>query len=134
MEDKKLEQLESKVQTSFDNLNSKLDLYNQKLNEVIPIINNINVMDKKSGNGFKIDINLKNTKLIIPVFIIFFLIIFGILYKIKPKFICNIILNEKTHFNEQKLSIFKLILYSFAISAIIVFCIIFGFFIIKMKK
>jgi hypothetical protein len=134
MEDKKLERLESKVQASFDNLNSKLDSYNQKLNEVIPIVSEINNINKQNNKGLKININFKNPKLIIPAFVGVFFIICLILYKTSPKFICNTILNEKTHFNEQKLSVFKLILYSSTISAIIVFCVIFTIFIINMKK
>lgn len=132
MEDKKLEKLENKVQASFDSLNSKLDSYNQKLNEVIPIINNTNnIVNKKE---FKISMNMMNIKFIIPILIVIFLVVYGVLYLISPKFICSEYLNKETHFKEQKINLFKHILFSLAISIILEFCIIFTYYIINMKR
>lgn len=89
----------------MDDLHTKLLQFNNKLDGIIDT-NTI----KETNKAVKI-----NYIYLVILGVIFALTSF-ILKSVKPRFVCNEKLNVDTHFNEYKLSIFKLILYSLCIS------------------
>ena len=69
----------------------------------------------------------------IVIFFTLFLLVCYILNSSKPAFISNKVLNEKTHFIEKQISIFKLVLYSFTISIGTIIVLVISYYIYKMK-
>jgi len=105
------------------NLNNKVQLYNKRVNE---LISNNTKKDVNSSKPFKFNFNIKSNIIIGISFFAILITVFYILKLIKPEFICNKILNEKTHFYEYNISIFSHILFticiSIGISLLIYFC------------
>ena len=125
--------LENKIQSNFDIFNDKLYAYNNKMNDIM-IVDGISSIKKESN------FNLNSTSILkfgqngsIAIFGILFAFVCYILNSSKPAFVCNKILNTDTHFIENKVSFFKLILYSFTISIGIIIVLSISYYIYKMK-
>ena len=100
-----IKKLENTVQDNIDILSEKIVNYNKKLKE-------FNLDGKLEYRRIK-KINL-NFKFILPCcFILLYIIIYFILLKSQPNFVCDKIKNDKTYFIEDKLSNFKLISFTF---------------------
>ena len=87
----------------------------------------------ESKISFKNLFNL-NSSMSISITVIITVIVGFILYKTKPDFVCNIVNNKDTFFNEKQLSIFKLILYTIFITILIIIAIYFSMYVYKMKN
>ena len=117
-----IKQLENKMQNNIDILSEKIDIYNKKLKEF-----NIdgNTQTKKKFSF--------NSKFILPVFILLYISIYIILSKLQPDFVCDIMKNEKTFFINKNLSIFKLIIFTLAISLCVIILFYFSYYIYNLK-
>ena len=123
--------LENKIQSNFDIFNEKLYAYNNKMNDIM-------IVDGTSS--FKREPNFNPTSILkfgqtgsLVIFGVLFAFVCYILNSSKPAFICNKVLNTNTHFIENNISFFKLILYSFTISIGIIIVLAISYYIYKMK-
>jgi len=127
--EEKIKILEDKIQENYDIFNNKLSLYNNKMNELIEYDGVI----KTTKSNFKNFFNL-NSSISVSIIVIITVIVGFILYKIKPEFVCIVVNNKDTFFNEKQLSIFKLILYTICITILIIIIIYFSMYVYKMKN
>ena len=125
--------LENKIQNNFDIFNEKLYTYNNKINDIM-VLDGISSVKKGAVSSFDYNSILKfgQTRNIVIFFTLFVLVCY-ILNSSKPAFICNKVLNDKTHFIENQMSVFKLALYSFTISIGIIIVLVISYYIYKMK-
>jgi len=129
--DEKIKLLECKIQENFEIFNQKLNVYNEKINNIISV-------DGKTTKKFSflsLDSILKFNS---PINLIACFFIFGvvgfILYIGKPGFICDKVIDQHTHFYEVKVSFTKLLMYTFVISLSVIIAIILSLFIYRMKS
>jgi len=109
-------------------LNNKIESYKNRVDSLVPTAKKQETSKKTGFNLFNIKIKL-NIVIISSVFIIFFIITFYILKFFKPKYICNKVVNETTHFHEYKICIFKHLLYNVMITICIACLVYLGYFI-----
>ena len=114
-----IKDLENKVNENLNYFKNKIDGYNDKLREIQPQTNISNKESLFKKFNFNFGFGLNITKMFLPLVILFVCLS---LY-IRPNFICNKVVNEDTKFNEYKISLSKLILYSLIASIIISFII-----------
>ena len=96
-----------------ENLNKNIDGYKDKLSKLI----DIPITNAKKG-GIVVSKKINISIIICFVLIGSFPVGFA-LYNIKPAFICNLTTNPDTHFNENKISVFKLVTHALGISIIV---------------
>ena len=114
--DDEIQQLNDKIDGSFQHFNKKLEVYSGKLNEVIgdggfnneinrPVIANISMKIKS------INFNYIYIALVVTLFLVY-----NFLNVTKPQFITEKILNNETHFNENRINVLAHVSYTFLIS------------------
>ena len=119
-----IKQLENKMQDNIEILSDKIDNYNKKLKE----FNNDDIVRVKKTKF------VLNYKLILPLFVLLYIFIYIILSKIQPDFVVDKIKNEKTFFITKSLSIFKLIIFTFAITLCVLILLYFSYYIYNLKE
>ena len=129
--DDRFEYLENKIQSNFDTFNEKLYAYNNKMNDIM-VIDGILPSKKESNINSTSILKFSQTSSII-IFGVLFVVVCYILKSSNPAFICDKVLNTNTHFIENKISFFKLILYSFTITIGIIIVLCISYYIYKMK-
>jgi len=102
-----IKKMENNVQDNIDVLSEKIINYNKKLQEFN--------LDSKSRYKLKKKNNL-NLNFILPCFMLLYIIIYFILRKIEPEFICNKIKDEETFLIKNYLCNIKLISFSLIIT------------------
>ena len=119
-----IKQLENKMQDNIEILSDKIDNYNKKLKE----FNNDDIVRVKKTKF------VLNYKLNLPLFVLLYIFIYIILSKIQPDFVVDKIKNEKTFFITKSLSIFKLIIFTFAITLCVLILLYFSYYIYNLKE
>jgi hypothetical protein len=109
-------------------LNNKIESYKNRAESLISTSKKQENTKKPGFNLFNIKIKL-NMVMVYVIFIIFFIMTFYILKFFKPKFICNKVVNETTHFHEYKICIFKHLLYNVMITICIACILYLGYYI-----
>jgi hypothetical protein len=131
--EERIKNLEDKIQENFDIFNNKLVLYNNKINEIVEHDGVVKTTNSESKINFKNILNL-NSNMSIIIVIVIIAIVGYILYKTKPDFVCNVVTNKDTFFNEKHISNFKLLLYTVCITILIIIAIYLSMYVYKMKK
>ena len=135
--DKKAVEIKSNLDNKIKSYSDRANLLVSKDNKIGNTTNTTNTTTKKSFFNFSFNFNSKlNIIIITSAFILGFIILFYILKFFKPEFICKKVINEKTHFHEHKICIYKHLLYTFIIAICISVLVYLGYFIYvtKFKK
>ena len=131
--DEKIKLLENRMQENFEIFNQKLNTYNEKINDIV-VVSDGKIGKNQSSSFFNFDSIYKlQSKTNIVIFAIFTLIVFFILYKTKPSFVCDKFVDPISHFYEARISVYKLILYTVSISICTLIVGILSLFIYKMR-